>query len=167
MKKASKRKPEKTKTSILVIDDDEDIRKVLSKILKDNGYSVNSAETGGEALRKTEEKFYNLALIDIRLPDIDGVELLTKIKETKPKMRKIIITGYPTLKNAVEALNKGADAYIMKPLNMDKFLATIKEQLQKQKEEQEMTEKQLVQYIETKVKQIEQSPKSPEKIRKG
>ena len=151
------------KPSILVIDDDEDIRKVLSEILKDNGYNADSAETGGEALRKAEKKFYNLALIDIRLPDIDGVELLTKIKETKPKMRKIIITGYPTLKNAVEALNKGADAYIMKPLNIDKMLATIEEQLEKQTEEQEMTEKQLVKYIETRVKQIEQSPEILEK----
>jgi DNA-binding NtrC family response regulator len=70
-------------------------------------------------------------------------------------MRKIIITGHPSLQNAVEALNKDADAYIMKPLNMDKILATVKEQLQKQIEEQEMTEKQLIQYIETRAKQIE------------
>jgi len=144
------------KPSILVIDDDEDIRKVLSEILKDKGYNADSAETGRQALRKAEKKFYNLALIDIRLPDMNGVELLTKIKETKPKMRKIIITGYPTLKNAVEALNKGADAYITKPLDIEKVLATIAEQLQKQRREQKMTEKQLVEYIKTRVKQIEQ-----------
>ena len=167
MKKASKRKTEKTKPKVLVIDDEEDIRKVLSEILKDNGYNADSAGTGGEALRKTKKKFYNLALIDIKLPDIDGIELLTKIKETKPKMRKIIITGYPALKNAVKALNKGADVYIIKPLNIDKVLATIEEQLEKQKVEQEMTEKQLVQYIETRVKQIEQNPKSLEKIQKS
>lgn len=147
-------KKEKTKERILIIDDDEDIRKVLTEILRDEGYCVDSAETGRQAVRKTERQFYNLALIDIKLPDIDGVKLLTKIRETKPKTRKIIITGYPTLKNTVEALNKGADAYIIKPLNIDKTLATIKEQLEKQKEEQEMTEKQLIQYIETRVKQI-------------
>jgi len=150
-----KRQKQGKKPSILVIDDDEDIRKVLSEILKDNRYNADSAETGRQALRKAEEKFYNLALIDIKLPDMNGVVLLTKIKETKPKMRKIIITGYPTLKNAVEALNKGADAYIMKPLDIEKVLATIAEQLQKQRREQKMTEKQLVQYIETRVKQIE------------
>ncbi|MDI6904776.1 MAG: response regulator [Candidatus Bathyarchaeia archaeon] len=87
---------------------------------------------------------------------MSGVELLTKIRETKPKMRKIIITGYPRLQNAVEALNKGADAYIIKPLDMEKVLATIKEQLEKQRKEQKMTEEQLVQFIETRVKQIEQ-----------
>jgi len=114
-----------------------------------------------EATEKAEAKLFNIALIDIMLPDTTGVDLLTKIKETKPKMRKIIITGHPTLQNAVEALNKGADAYIMKPLNIEKMLATIKEQLEKQKEEQEMTEKQLVQYIETRAKQIETRTRTP------
>jgi DNA-binding NtrC family response regulator len=151
---------------ILVVDDDEDTRKVLTEILVDRGYGVDSAETGMEAIRKTEEKFYNLALIDIRLPDMDGAELLTKIKKTKPKMRKVIITGYPTLQNAVEALNRGADAYIMKPLNMDKMLTTIGEQLEEQREEQKMTEKQLVKYIETRVKQIEKTPKFKKKVKR-
>jgi DNA-binding NtrC family response regulator len=155
MKKVSERKTGKTKPRILVVDDNEDIRKILTKILVGEGYIVDSAETGMEAIRKTEQKFYNLALIDIRLPDIEGVELLTKIKETKPKMRKVIITGYPTLQNAVKALNRGADAYIMKPLDMDRMLATIVEQLEKQREEQEMTEKQLVTYIETRVNQYQ------------
>jgi DNA-binding NtrC family response regulator len=166
MKKVGKTKLEKTKHGILVVDDDEDIRRVLTEILEGEGYIVDSVGTGMEAVRKTEEKFYNIALIDIKLPDMEGVELLTKIKETKPKMRKVIITGYPTLQNAVEALNKGADAYIMKPLDMDKMLATIKEQLEKQREEQEMTEKQLVTYIETRVKQIEKTTKSKKKVKK-
>lgn len=116
---------------------------------------MDSAETGGEAIRKSEKKFYNIALIDMKLPDIEGVQLLTKIKETKPKMRKIIITGHPTLRNAVKALNKGADAYVMKPLDMDKVLAIIREQLEKQRKERKMTEEQLVKYIETRVKQME------------
>jgi DNA-binding NtrC family response regulator len=166
MKKVGKRKLEKMKHGILVVDDDGDIRRVLTEILEGEGYIVDSVGTGMEAVRKTEEKFYNIALIDIKLPDMDGVELLTKIKETKPKMRKVIITGYPTLQNAVEALNKGADAYIMKPLDMDRMLATIKEQLERQREEQEMTEKQLVTYIETRVKQIEKASKPKKKVKK-
>jgi two-component system nitrogen regulation response regulator GlnG len=155
LKKKAEENLNMPKSSILVVDDDESIRKVVSEILTDEGYNVKSAATGKEATEKAEAKLFNIALIDIILPDTTGVDLLTKIKETKPKMRKIIITGYPSLQNAVEALNKGADAYIMKPLNMDKMLATIKEQLQKQIEEQEMTEKQLIQYIETRAKQIE------------
>ena len=116
---------------ILVVDDDENIRKVLMRILEDEGYMVDTAKTGKEAVEKSRTKFYNLALIDIRLPDMEGVELLTKIRDTTPKMRKIIITGYPTLKNAVEAVNKGADAYIMKPFDMKELLSKIKEQIKK------------------------------------
>lgn len=86
---------------------------------------------------------------------MEGTELLSKLKTNKPKMRKIIITGYPSLQNAIEALNKGADAYIIKPLDIDKTLATIKEQLQKQQEEEKMTEEQLVEFIETRIRKIE------------
>lgn len=143
------------KANILVVDDEPSIRKVLSAILEEKGYNVESAENGKEAIRKSKTKFYNLALIDIRLPDMEGVKLLTKMKETTPKMAKIIITGYPSLQNAVEALNKGADAYIIKPLDIDKTLATIEEQLEKQSKAQKMTEDNLVDFIETRVKQLE------------
>ncbi|GAI11973.1 unnamed protein product [marine sediment metagenome] len=61
---------------------------------------------------------------------MEGIELLTKMKDTKPKMRKIIITGYPTLQNAVEAVNRGADAYILKPFDMENVLKTIEEELE-------------------------------------
>ena len=122
---------------MLIVDDEVGIRKLLTAILDENGYLADTAENGYEAIRKTDEKFYNIVLIDIVLPDMNGVELLTKIKETKPKIRKIIMTGNPSLQNAVEALNKGADAYIMKPLDIEKILATIKEQLEKQRKEWE------------------------------
>jgi DNA-binding NtrC family response regulator len=140
---------------ILVVDDDENIRKVLITILEDEGYNVESAETAQKAIKMTERETYNVALIDIRLPDMEGIELLTKMKDTTPKMRKIIITGYPTLQNAVEAVNKGADAYIMKPFNMDRVLATIKEQLEKQKEELKYSQEKVAEFIETRVRELE------------
>ena len=143
---------------ILVVDDDENIRKVLMRILEDEGYMVDTAKTGKEAVEKSRTKFYNLALIDIRLPDMEGVELLTKIRDTTPKMRKIIITGYPTLKNAVEAVNKGADAYIMKPFDMKELLSKIKEQLRKQREEKKYSEEKVKEFIETRVRELEKAP---------
>jgi DNA-binding NtrC family response regulator len=143
------------KANILVVDDEPSIRKVLTAILEEKGYNVETAENGKEAIRKSKTKFYNLALIDIRLPDVEGVKLLSEMKETTPKMAKIIITGYPSLQNAVEAVNKGADAYIIKPLDIDKTLATIKEHLEKQRKAQKMTEENLVGFIETRVKQLE------------
>jgi DNA-binding NtrC family response regulator len=119
------------------VDDEAGIRKLLMKVLDENGYSPDSVENGAEAIQKANERYYNLALIDIMLPDINGVELLAKFKMTRPRTRKIIMTGNPSLQNAVEALNKGADAYIMKPLEIEKVLATLEEQLDKQKEQKE------------------------------
>jgi len=141
----------------LIVDDDESIRKVLKAILEEKGYRVDTADSGKKAIEKTEKAFYNLALIDIRLPDIEGVKLLSKIKETTPKMRKVIITGYPSLQNAVEAVNKGADAYIIKPLNIDEVLALIEEQLQKQREEEKFSEEKVAEFIETRIKQLEET----------
>jgi two-component system NtrC family response regulator len=140
---------------ILVVDDDENIRKVLKTILEDEGYTVDEAEDAKKAIEKSRRHVYNLALIDIRLPDMEGIELLTKMKDTVPKMRKIIITGYPTLQNAIEAVNRGADAYILKPFDMDKVLATIKEQLRKQEEERRYSQEKVAEFIETRVKELE------------
>lgn len=144
---------------ILVIDDDESIRKVLTAILEDEGYTVESVDTAKKAIQKTKKKIYNLALIDIRLPDMEGIELLTKMKDTTPKMRKVIITGYPTLRNAIEAVNKGADAYIVKPFDMEKVLKTIKEQLKKQKEAKEYSQEKVAEFIETRVMELEAEKK--------
>jgi len=145
---------------ILIVDDDESIREVLSSILTDEGYIVDAVDTGEKAIKATHEKFYNLALIDIRLPDMEGTKLLTKLKDTIPKMRKIIITGYPTLQNAIEAVNFGADAYITKPINMEKALRIIHEQLQKQAEERKYSEQKMVEFIETRVKELEAKRKT-------
>jgi DNA-binding NtrC family response regulator len=128
---------------------------VLLTILEEEGYSVDTAKNGREAISKSNRKFYNLALIDIRLPDIQGTELLSKIRDTTPKMRKIIITGYPSLQNAVDALNRGADAYVMKPFEMEKVLKTIKDQLRMQQEERVYSQEKVKDFIETRVKELE------------
>jgi DNA-binding NtrC family response regulator len=140
---------------ILIVDDDENIRKVLTTILEDEGYIVESVGTAKKAIEKTGRKFYNLALIDIRLPDMEGIELLTRMKDTTPKMRKIIITGYPTLQNAVEAVNRGADAYVIKPFDIEKALATIREELIKQQEEKRYSQEKVAEFIEARVKELE------------
>jgi len=143
------------KESILIVDDDPSIRKVLAAILEEKGYNVETADTGRKGITKSKTKFYNLALIDIRLPDMEGIELLTQMKQTVPKMLKIMITGYPSLQNAVEALNRGADAYIIKPLDIDDALSVIENLLEKQRESLKMTQEKIADYIETRVKQLE------------
>jgi two-component system NtrC family response regulator len=148
---------------ILVVDDDENIRKVLTTILEEEGYKVDSAETAKEAIEKTKKIFYNMALIDIRLPDMEGIELLTRIRDTVPKMRKIIITGYPTLQNAIAAVNRGANAYILKPFDMEKVLATIKEELKKQEEEKRYSQEKVAEFIETRVRELEMEKEATRK----
>jgi len=140
---------------ILIVDDDENIRKVLMAILEDKGYDMEAVGTAREAIKRIEKKFYHLALIDIRLPDMEGIDLLMKIRDTTPRMRKIIITGYPTLQNAVDAVNRGADAYIMKPFDVERMLSTIKEQLRKQEQEKKYSQDKVAEFIETRVRELD------------
>jgi DNA-binding NtrC family response regulator len=139
---------------ILVVDDDETVTDALEFVLLNNGYRVDVAANGREAIRKSENTVYNVALIDIQLPDMDGTELLTRLKDTIPKIRKIILTGHPSLQNAMESVNKDADAYLMKPINMDKLLELVCEQLKQQKTEKEYSEQKVADFIETRVKEI-------------
>ena len=140
---------------ILVIDDEEDIRKTLSMTLRHAGYVVDTAENGKQAIEKTEANFYNLALIDIRLPDMEGTKLLTAMKETTPEIIKIILTGFPALQNTIDAVNKGAHGYLVKPINMDELLRTVQEQLKKQNEMKEYSQDRVAQFVETRFKELE------------
>lgn len=142
------------KSRILVIDDEEDIRDTLKAILENEGYIVDTAKNGKEAIEKAHQAYYNLALIDIRLPDIDGTELLNSMRESTPKMVKIIVTGYPILENAVDAVNKGADGYIIKPFITKDLLNSIKENLQKQKEEMKFDVYRIEKFIESRAREI-------------
>jgi DNA-binding NtrC family response regulator len=144
------------KKSILVIDDDEVVRKNFKAILELEGYNVDTAVTGKEAVDKSNASFYNLALIDIRLPDMDGTQLLTTMRDTVPKMVKIVVTGYPSLENAKDAVNMGADGYIVKPImDTNEFLQKIKKHLRKQEEAQSYDEHKMAEYIETRARQQE------------
>ncbi len=140
---------------ILVVDDDESIRKAISTILEEKGYEVDTAESGREAIEKTHSGFYNLALIDIRLPDMEGTELLLRMKETTPRMVKIIVTGFPSLQNAMDAVNRCADAYVIKPVRIDDLLETIRVHLERQKQAKRFSEDKIAEFIETRVKELD------------
>jgi len=142
-------------TRILVIDDEERIRTTISMILEQAGYRVDTAENGKQAIKKAEANFYNLALIDIRLPDMEGTELLTTLKKTTPKMVKIILTGYPALQNAVSSINQGVDYYMIKPVDAEELLRVIKEQLEKQRHEKEYGQEKLAQFVETRIRELQ------------
>lgn len=120
--------------TVLIVDDQESISKTLKITLEREGYAVDVASNGGEGVEKAKMHSYNIALIDRRLPDMDGTELLTVIRETTPKMVKIIMTGYPSPESAAEATRNGADEYIVKPFKVEDLLKTIKEHLKKQQQ---------------------------------
>ena len=145
----------KNKPSVLVVEDDTNIRETLSTILQQEGYKTDTAKNGQEAIEKSKTKFFNLALLDIKLPDMEGTKLLTTMHKNLPKMVKIMITGYPSLENAVEALNQGADAYIIKPVKLDKLLALIAEKLEEQRQAEKMTDEKVTEWIKTRARKIE------------
>jgi len=122
------------KKTILVVDDDKSILRTFTRILQKNGYAIDAAETGREAIEKAEAKHYDLALVDVRLPDMDGTDLLAKMKNTLHDTIKIMITGFPSLESGIKALDEGADAYLVKPVKPEELLMLIEEKL-KNKEE--------------------------------
>jgi len=143
---------------ILLIDDDETISISISRTLQEAGYDVDTAKTGKEAVESSKTNFYNLALIDIRLPDMEGTHLLTRMKDTTPKMVKIILTGYPALQNAIDSVNMGADAYLTKPIKITELLQLVKQLLDKQTKEKEFGEQKIGEFVETRLKRLETKP---------
>ncbi|MEM3532238.1 MAG: response regulator [Candidatus Methanomethyliaceae archaeon] len=120
---------------ILAVDDDENILCSIKEILTSKGYMVDTVTTGNEALQKLKDNFYNLIIIDIKLPDIEGLNLFEMIKDTLPKIRKVVITGYPSMMNAIKALNLGANVYLMKPISPNKLVEVIEKELKIQRQE--------------------------------
>jgi DNA-binding response OmpR family regulator len=117
---------------IIVVDDDESFLRIITRILELEGYRVETARTGKEAIEKSNLDYYNLAIIDLRLPDMDGTDLLTLMRDTTPRMIKIMLTGRVSAGDRFEAIRKDADRYLVKPIQTDDLLRTIKNHLEKQ-----------------------------------
>jgi DNA-binding NtrC family response regulator len=111
---------------ILVVDDEAPIREMIKKGLSQmGGYSVEVAQNGKEAIEKLEKDIFDLVLTDIKMPEMDGLELLKNIKGTRPEMMVILMTAYGSIETAVEAMRIGANDYITKPINFDDLLIHI------------------------------------------
>lgn len=121
------------KESILIIEDEEDLCHILRDILKSEGCEVAQAFSGSEAIARSKETSFNLVLTDINLPDGDGLEVLSRIKEANEDICGIIITGYASVKTAVAALEKGAYDYLTKPLDMRRLKDIIAKGLERQR----------------------------------
>lgn len=113
------------KGSILVVDDEDALRTVLSSELEGEGYDVATAADGDEAIDIIQKKKFNLVLLDIKMPRVDGFEVLKFIKEKYPHVKVIMLTGFADLKNAIESKKLGADDFVSKPYDLVDLLTTI------------------------------------------
>jgi DNA-binding NtrC family response regulator len=120
------------KPSILVVDDDEVMRQTLSDVLKKKGYAVFTAETGGHTLSSIKEQLFDLVLLDIRLPDMDGLDVLKGIKEIESDLMVIVMTAYSDVQTAVMAMKSGAYDYIDKPFELEELRILIQKALETQ-----------------------------------
>jgi DNA-binding NtrC family response regulator len=115
--------------SILIIDDDKYILSVFSRILTKQGYAVENAETGQEAMEMIAKKQYDLALIDVKLPDVEGPILVEKLHKENPDMMKVVITGFPSIEDANKVMDNGAAAYLVKPIKSEELIKFINKKL--------------------------------------
>lgn len=115
---------------ILVIDDDKAFTEIFSQVLASEGYSVEVAYSSEEALEVLKDDFFGLIIIDIGLPGMDGLELITKINKTDPDMRKIILTGNSSMENITKALKGGAHEYLTKPVQIEEVKDVLRKQLE-------------------------------------
>ncbi len=110
---------------ILMVDDDRLLREVVGEYLVNHDYDVDPAESGEEALAMFEAGKYQLALIDLVMPGMNGLELMEKLMTLDPKIYCIIMTGYPTIESAYKAMVDGVSDYIIKPFQLSELLETV------------------------------------------
>ena len=113
------------KSSILVVDDEDALRTVLSGELASEGYEVRTAADGDEAVTEMGKVTFDLVLLDIKMPRMNGFEVLKFIKEKHPKTKVVMLTGFADLKNAIESKKLGADDFVSKPYDLVDLLTTI------------------------------------------
>jgi DNA-binding NtrC family response regulator len=117
--------PSARKNSILVVDDEDALRTVLSGELINEGYDVKSAADGDEAISEVERSAFDLVLLDIKMPRMNGFEVLKYIKDKHAKTKVVMLTGFADLKNAIESKKLGADDFVSKPYDLVDLLTTI------------------------------------------
>ena len=113
---------ESNRMRVLLVDDDETLNKTLAAILRKAGYTVVTVHRGSEALEAHREQAFEAVILDIKLPDTDGVELLKEIRDTDPVVGALMLSGQASLEDAVASLNRGADAFVIKPVEPAELL---------------------------------------------
>ena len=119
--------------NILIVDDEEDILELLSDVVNKWGHLPIIARDGEDALQKVQDVPIDLVLSDIRMPKMDGMIFLEKLKKVNPNLTVIILTGYPSVESAVHSMKEGAYDYLVKPINLDELKEKIDRGLERSK----------------------------------
>ncbi len=114
-----------SKNRVFVVDDEEALRTVLSSELEGEGYEVASAADGQEAIEILTNRVFDLILLDIKMPNVDGFEVLKFVKDRQPKTKVVMLTGFADLKNAIESKKLGAEDFVSKPYDLVDLLTTV------------------------------------------
>jgi len=120
---------------VLLVEDELNVAKGLEMVMREEGYEVDLAETGHDALDKFKVSEFDLLVADLRLPDMDGMEVIQKVRERRPRTNVVIITGYPSVSSAVQAVKMGVSDYLRKPFTEDEFKTAVKGALEKKEKE--------------------------------
>ncbi len=145
------------KLSILIIDDEQNLRETLAVILRDEGHQVVSASNPDDALEHLRQQAFDLTFLDIRMPEKSGLDLLPEIRALRPRMPILILTAYASLDSAIEAMRRGANDYLFKPVNPTEILHRVNEIVRKQSN----SSQEIVQEIKTLLTQLEDNNVAP------
>lgn len=118
---------------VLVVDDEEKVRKYMSRLLKNRGFHVDTAADGALALSLIAEKDFDIVLLDVLMPGIDGITVLKEVKKTKPLTEVIMLTGNASVDTGIEGMRLGAFDYLLKPVDLDNLYLCLKEAFEQKK----------------------------------
>ena len=152
---------------ILVVDDEKTFRHFLSLNLREQGYNVTEAADGQSALELIEHRNFDIALVDLRLTDMDGLEIMRHLRRVRPKTSVIILTGYATLNSAIEALRQGAHDYLTKPFDTAELLASVADGIARQGTRPPITRRQETQGALLQIKDLTLNQASRQVTRTG
>lgn len=137
------------KGSLLIIDDEKSLRSVLKVLLETEGFRIEEAKSGLEGLEKVQKTEYDAIILDLRLPDIDGIDVLERVMEKSPSTKVILLTAYGSIKNAVEAIKRGAYDYLTKPFEPEEVITSLDRAIKQRRLEVELEtlKEQLASYV--------------------
>jgi signal transduction histidine kinase len=135
--------------SILVVDDEESVATTIEAILRLDGHEVTAVTSGADAVRLLNQRQFDIVLTDLRLADIDGIEVLREVQRTAPETAAIMLTGYASLESAVAALRSGAYDYLMKPSDVEELRATVNRAIERRELRRRLLELEEVDRLKT------------------